>query len=56
MKTDGTVRSIHKLFGRLTMAIAWVSCILGFMMMDEEPSHQVAFALPLAGASVFLML
>ena len=56
MKTSKTIRFIHKWGGRLTPAAGWGASVLGFMTMDDDPVHQLAFALPLAVAAVFVLL
>jgi len=56
MKTNKTIRFVHKWGGRMTTAVGWVACVQGFMKMDEDPMHQVAFALPLAAAATLVLL
>ena len=56
MKTSKTIRFIHKWGGRLTTAAGWGASMLGFMTMDDDPVHQLAFALPLAVGAVFVLL
>ena len=56
MKTSKEMRFIHKWGGRLATAAGWASCVLGFMKLDSDPMHQVAFAAPLAFAALFVLL
>lgn len=56
IKTNQQVRFVHKWGGRLATAVGWVACVLGFMKLDNDPMHQVAFAAPLALAALVVLL
>ena len=56
MKRNKSVRFLHKWLGRLATASGWGACLLGFIKMDSDASHQALFALPLAVASAFVLV
>lgn len=55
-KTDKTIRFCHKWSGRLFAALAWICCVYGFNTIEKRLEYQLAFALPLLGFSVFILL
>uniref|UniRef100_A0A7S3NL26 Cytochrome b561 domain-containing protein n=1 Tax=Aureoumbra lagunensis TaxID=44058 RepID=A0A7S3NL26_9STRA len=54
-KTNKLIRASHKYAARLATVIAWISMILAFNKLDDDPTHQLAFATPLV-ASAFIVL
>jgi hypothetical protein len=55
-RTDKTIRFCHKWSGRVFAALAWICCVYGFNTMETRFEYQIAFALPLLGFAVFILL
>jgi len=56
LRTNKTVRKVHKWLGRVTTASAWIACVVGFINMQKDLTTQVLFAGPLLAASYFVIL
>ncbi|KAJ1448083.1 hypothetical protein M885DRAFT_540403 [Pelagophyceae sp. CCMP2097] len=56
LKTNKTVRTVHKLFGRTVIAAGWMACSMGFNKMNPNVVHQLIFAVPLLGGAFFVLL
>ncbi|KAJ1416538.1 eukaryotic cytochrome b561-domain-containing protein [Ochromonadaceae sp. CCMP2298] len=56
MKTNKTLRTVHKLVGRAATAFAWTSCVLGFMNMTPSLWMQAVMATPLLVAGFYVLL
>mmetsp|Transcript_32203 Transcript_32203/g.85911 ORF Transcript_32203/g.85911 Transcript_32203/m.85911 type:complete len:146 (+) Transcript_32203:341-778(+) len=56
LRTNQTVRAGHKYGGRVLTALAWVTCLLGWMTMQADPLQRALFGLPLLPLAYYCLL
>lgn len=56
MRTNKTVRMVHKRFGQVVSVSAWLSCIFQFMKMVPSVFTQILLVAPLAVFGIIAML
>lgn len=56
LKTNKTVRFVHKWSGRALTCLAWICCVSGFATMNPELWKQVVFTIPLLIAGPFILI
>lgn len=57
LKTNTTLRAMHKWGGRLVTAAAWSTCVLGYLETDTQNTMmQFLFAVPLLVMGFFVLL
>ena len=56
LKTNKSVRWMHKWGARVTIAVSWVTLVSGFIKLQPELTHQAIFAVPLLFSAYFVLL
>jgi hypothetical protein len=56
LRTNKQIRLIHKYSGRIVTAIAYISCVLGFMNIEKDLSNRLLYGFPLLCLSYFVIL
>jgi len=56
LRTNKTVRAVHKWLGRLFTSAAWFSCVLGFISKETALWKQIIFAVPMMIFGFFTLI
>lgn len=56
LRTNKLIRFVHKWGGRSIITASWVTCVLGFLPMQQDLTYRVLFAAPMVIGGLFILL